>query len=88
MILASVSQSVKFLLDSHWDESNNSNRKTSSRSKNCVWPMTGRLGVNVTSLNSVLNKATSSFFESLELVPLFVLVFQHHLQKWETNKGI
>lgn len=45
MILASVSQSAEFLLDSHCDEANNSNRETSSgRKKNCLWPVTGRFG--------------------------------------------
>lgn len=44
MIPASVSRSVKLLLDVHCDESNNSNRKTSSRRKNCLWPVTGRFG--------------------------------------------
>lgn len=42
--LASFSPSVKFLLDSHCDESDNSNRKTSSRRKSCLWPVTGRSG--------------------------------------------
>lgn len=77
------------LFDAHCDDSN------TVRGKHLLGEqiVSGRwlidLGMNLASLSSVLNKATSRFFRSLKLVPFFVLVFQHHLQKWgKKEKGV